>query len=281
MTFANTDAAEFWAGMAPTWVELEDQLEQVGGGPGEWAMDRLSLGPGALVLDVGCGTGRTTLALARRVAPGGQAVGVDISDEMLMRAQEHAEAAGTENVSFVHADAQVHDLGDAAFDAAYSRFGVMFFADPVAAFGNIRRALKPGGSLGFVCWQSVFDNEWMFVPGAAAMAATGTTPPLPGPEEPGPFAFADAGRMRSILEKAGFSDIDVVARNDVVVTAEDRIPEVALVSTRVGAVRELLRDADEGTRRGVLQAIEDAMRSRVEGGRLRMSRGVNLVGARA
>ena len=113
------------------------------------------------------------------------------------------------------------------------------------------------------------------------MAATGTTPPLPGPEEPGPFAFADAGRMRSILEKAGFSDIDVVARNDVVVTAEDRIPEVALVSTRVGAVRELLRDADEGTRRGVLQAIEDAMRSRVEGGRLRMSRGVNLVGARA
>ena len=171
MTFANTDAAEFWAGMAPTWVELEDQLEQVGGGPGEWAMDRLSLGPGALVLDVGCGTGRTTLALARRVAPGGQAVGVDISDEMLMRAQEHAEAAGTENVSFVHADAQVHDLGDAAFDAAYSRFGVMFFADPVAAFGNIRRALKPGGSLGFVCWQSVFDNEWMLVPGAAAMAA--------------------------------------------------------------------------------------------------------------
>ena len=279
MSFANTDAAEFWAGMASTWAELEDQLDQVAGPPGRWAMEGLALRAGEAVLDLGCGTGRTTLDLAREVAPRGRAVGLDIADEMLDRACQHAVKEGLENVAFVHGDAQVHDFGAGVFDAAYSRFGVMFFSDPVEAFANIRKALRPGGRLGFVCWQSALQNEWMLIPGAAAMAATGATPPMPGPDEPGPFAFADPDRVRSILDRAGFTGVEVVARGDTVTTEESRIPEVARASIRVGMVRELLREADEETVRRVLDAVEDALRGRLQDGEVRASRGVNLVSA--
>jgi len=126
--------------------------------------------------------------------------GVDISAEMLARARERAARLHVGNAEFVHADVQVHDLGEASFDAAYSRFGVMFFADPVAAFGNIRRALRPGGLLSFTCWQSVFEDEWMLIPGAAVAEVTGALPPMPGPDEPGPFF---PGRCRPCRRRAG------------------------------------------------------------------------------
>jgi SAM-dependent methyltransferase len=153
--FANIEQAEHWSQAAPAWLELEDQLEEVSRLPGELAMERLALGPGQRVVDLGCGSGMTTLELASRVGPGGGAVGVDISAEMLARAPERAALADSGNIAFVHADVQVHEWGEARFDAAYSRFGVMFFADPVAAFTNVRRALRPGAccpsSAGRVC----------------------------------------------------------------------------------------------------------------------------------
>lgn len=142
MAFANIEQAEFWSQIAPTWIELEGRMEEAGGLPGELAMDRLDLRPGQRVVDLGCGAGRTTVELASRVGPGGSVVGVDISAGMLAAARERAARLGAGNVEFVHADVQVHDLGEARFDAAYSRFGVMFFADPVAAFANVRRALR-------------------------------------------------------------------------------------------------------------------------------------------
>jgi SAM-dependent methyltransferase len=116
--FANIEQAEFWSELAPTWLALEDQLEEVGGPPGTLAMDRLGLLPGQRVVDLGCGAGRTTLGLAGRVGPGGKVVGVDISAEMLARGRERAARLGAGNVEFVHADAQVHDFGQARFDAA-------------------------------------------------------------------------------------------------------------------------------------------------------------------
>jgi SAM-dependent methyltransferase len=140
--FANVEQAEFWSQLAPTWLEFEDQLEQAGGPPGELAMARLELLPGQRVVDLGCGSGRTTLELAARVGPGGEVAGVDISAGMLARARERAARSGTGNVEFVYADVQVHELGEAHFDAAYSRFGVLFFADPVAAFANNRVAWR-------------------------------------------------------------------------------------------------------------------------------------------
>ena len=277
MAFVNNEQAEFWSQLAPTWLELEDQMEEVGGLPGELAMDRLGLRPGQRVVDLGCGAGRTTLELASRVGPGGAAVGVDISAEMLARGRERAARAGAGNAEFVHADVQVHDLGETRFDAAYSRFGVMFFADPVAAFANVRRALRPGGVLSFVCWQSVFDNEWMLIPGMAVASVLGSLPPMPGPEEPGPFSLADPGRIRTVLGAAGFGSVVVAPHADQVVISEDRISEVAVTSVRVGGVREALREADQPTRERVLAAIEEAMRARVADGQVRASRGVLLV----
>jgi SAM-dependent methyltransferase len=277
VAFANVEQAEFWSELAPTWFELEDQLEEVGGPPGKLAMDRLGLLAGQRVLDVGCGLGRTTLALAARVGPGGGVVGVDISAQMLARGRDRAVRLGAGNVEFVHADAQVHDFGPARFDAAYSRFGVMFFSDPVAAFANIRRALRPGGALSLVCWQGVFDNEWMLIPGAAVAEVTGTLPPMPGPEEPGPFSLADPARVRAVLGAAGFGSIVITPHTDDVVISEDQIPGAALASVRAGGVRQALREADDQTRQRALAAIETALRARLHDGELRLSRGVLLI----
>jgi SAM-dependent methyltransferase len=275
--FANVEQAEFWSELAPAWLELEDQLEEVGGPPGELAMDRLELVPGQRVVDLGCGSGRTTLELAARVGLGGEVVGVDISAEMLARGRERAARLGAGNVEFLHADAQVHDFGEARFDAAYSRFGVMFFTDPVAAFANVCRALRPGGALSFACWQGVFDNEWMLIPGAAVAEVTGSLPPMPGPDEPGPFSLADPARVRAVLGAAGFGSIAVTPHADHVVISEDRIAEVAVTSVRVGGIRQMLRDADDQTRQRALAAIETALRARLHDDEVRASRGVLLV----
>jgi SAM-dependent methyltransferase len=196
---------------------------------------------------------------------------------MLARGRKRAAQLGAGNIEFVRADVQAHDLGEAQFDAAYSRFGVMFFADPVAAFANVRRALRPGGVLSFVCWQSVFDNEWMLLPGAAVATVTGSLPPMPGPAEPGPFSLADPARVRTVLDAAGFDSAVITPHADQVLISEDRIPEVALSSVRVGGVREALRDADDQTRQRALAAIEEALRARLQDGEVHVSRGVLLV----
>ena len=239
VTFVNNEQAEFWSQLAPTWVELEDRLEFVGGPPGRMAMDRLNLVAGQRVVDLGCGTGQTTVELASHVAPDGEVLGVDIADEMLARGRERATRLGITNVDFLHADVQVHDLGQSRFDAAYSRFGVMFSADPVAAFANVHKALRPGGLLSFVSWQSVFDNEWMLIPGAAVASVTGSLPSMPEPGEPGPFSLADPDRVRSVLGGAGFHHVDVMPHNDVVVTTEEQLPEVAMTASALAPLARL------------------------------------------
>jgi SAM-dependent methyltransferase len=280
VTTANTDQAEYWASLASVWVEIEDQLEEVSGLPGQMAMDRLPLQPGQRVLDLGCGTARTTLELARRVAPTGLAIGVDIAAEMLERARQHGADAEVDNVEFLHADVQSHDLGQGRYDAAYSRFGVMFFTDPVMAFTRVFKALRPGGWLSFVCWQPLAANEWMLVPCLAAASVTGKTPPVPSPDQPGPCSFSDPDRVRSILGSAGFARIDIQPHDDVVATSEDRIPELAVLAMKRGAIREMLKDTNEPTRIQVQAAVEAALRSKVEEGEVRARRGIILVTAR-
>ena len=158
------------------------------------------------VLDIGCGSGESTLDLARAVAPDGTVVGIDLSATVLAFAQRAAE--GCERVRFVQADAQVFPFEPASFDAAFSRFGVMFFADPAAAFSNIRRSLRPNGRLAFVCRRALEENPLDIVP---LRAASTHLPPQPAhdPEAPGPFAFANPDRVRGILERAGFGEIDI------------------------------------------------------------------------
>jgi SAM-dependent methyltransferase len=281
VSLPNEDQARFWSELAPTWLELEDDLEEVSELPGRLAIDRLELRPGQHVVDLGCGGGRTTLELASRVGPEGTAVGVDITSELLDHGRARAARLGAGNVEFVRADLQAGELGEGRFDAAFSRFGVMFFSDPVAAFTNVRRALRRGGVLSFVCWQNVFENEWMLVPGMAVASVVGGLPSLPAPGEPGPFSLEDPDRVRSVLTAAGFDAIDVAPHADFVVRTEAGIPDVARVSVRVGAAREALREADDATRRRAVAAVETALRERLEGGQVRASRAVWLVTGRA
>lgn len=156
------------------------------------------------VLDIGCGTGQTTRDAARN-ATDGAVLGVDLSAAMLDVAQRQATAEGVANATFLQADAQIHRFERAAFDIAISRTGAMFFADPVAAFANIARALAPGGRLSLVAWQGLAGNEWLReITGALAV---GRERPNPPPDAPGPFSLADRDRVRTLLNAAGFENI--------------------------------------------------------------------------
>src|SRR5438309_1620679 len=199
---ANAEQIRYWNEAAgPKWVSFQKVIDAQIAPLGERAMDRASIAPGERVIDVGCGCGDTTITLARRVGPAGLVLGIDISAPMLERAAETARAAGLANVRFENADAQTHRLSPGAFDVVYSRFGVMFFADPVAAFTNLRAALRPGGRLAFVCWRSLAENPLFTAPMAAAAKHLPPLPP-PHPNAPDPFAFADRARVAQILETA-------------------------------------------------------------------------------
>ena len=202
---ANADQAVFW-NSAPGlgWVVNEAPLDELMAGVLDRLVEVAAPRPGEAVLDVGCGTGASTLALAAAVAPGGRVVGADISGQMLARAGERVAAAGASGVELVVADAQTHRFAPGGFDLAVSRFGLMFFADPVAAFGNLRRALRPGGRLAFAAWGPVEANPWFVIPRAAAVARMGPVPADP-PGTPGPFGLASLGRGLDILERAGFA----------------------------------------------------------------------------
>jgi SAM-dependent methyltransferase len=195
-TSSNAAQIEYWNTTAgETWAQFQDALDRQIEPLGLAAMDVLCPREGEHIIDVGCGCGQTSLALAARVRPTGSVVGVDISEPMLDVALRRPRSAPDLRVAFRKLDAQAGDLGQGFFDAAYSRFGVMFFSDPVAAFTNIRASLKPGGRLAFVCWRPLNENPWMQAPLPVAP---------PDPTAPGPFAFADPSRVRSILADAGF-----------------------------------------------------------------------------
>lgn len=205
----NLAQAEYWNAIAgETWARFQDQLDRQLEPLGLEAMRALAAMPGESLIDVGCGCGHTALELARRVGPDGAVLGVDISHPMLEVARRRAAATPDLTVSFREADVQTADLGAPVYDGAFSRFGVMFFSDPAAALANLRRSLRSGGRLAFVCWRPFADNPWMGAPMAAALPFL----PVPAPVDPlapGPFAFADADRVRTILTEAGFTAIDI------------------------------------------------------------------------
>jgi len=205
----NVEQVEYWDGSGGEhWVAQQARYDQVNGGFGDRVVDVLSPRPGERVLDVGCGNGALSLAIGPLVAPDGSVVGLDISGPMLAMATARARVADLENVHFEQGDAQVHRLPDAGFDAIVSRFGVMFFDDPDAAFANLARSMRSGGRVVFACWQELPANEWLMVPIGAALAHV-PMPDLGEPGGPGPFSLADRDRMRSILEGAGFADVGV------------------------------------------------------------------------
>jgi SAM-dependent methyltransferase len=205
----NATQREAWDGPAGEhWVAEAERFDGANRGFGEAIVAALGPRPGEQVLDVGCGNGAVALAIARAVLPDGAVTGLDLSGPMLGEARRRAREAGATNVSFVQGDAQVHPLQPGFFDAAVSRFGVMFFDDTVAAFANIGRALRPGGRIVFTCWRELLRNEWLMAPAAAALQHV-PMPDLGEPGSPGPFALADGDRLRGMLGDAGFVDVDL------------------------------------------------------------------------
>lgn len=209
MTDANADQAAYWNERAArTWVSLQKRLDAMLRPFGDAAMAALAPRAGEHILDVGCGTGTTTLRLAEAVGPGGSVTGLDISRPMLAHAQARAAVTPEYNITFIAGDAQTETLPPGRFDAVFSRFGVMFFEDPATAFARVGAAVKPGGRLAFVCWRDPKDNPWASEPTKLARAHV-ETPPRPGPEEPGQFSFADAARVERLLIAGGWRDISI------------------------------------------------------------------------
>ncbi|MFE4249800.1 class I SAM-dependent methyltransferase [Streptomyces sp. NPDC056910] len=210
----NVDQSQAWNGYeGEHWARNHDRWDAVNAGFNQPLLDAAAVRPGERVLDVGCGAGTTTRLAARRAGPGGRALGVDLSGPMLARAEETARREGAVDVSFEQGDAQIHPFLAGAFDIAISRFGVMFFADPVAAFVNIRRAVRPGGRLAFICAAEPERNDWL-----RAVAGLRGILPVDGfatPDErdtsrsPGMFSLADPDATREVLSGAGFAGVEV------------------------------------------------------------------------
>jgi len=260
MSIANTAQAEHWNtgdGVAH-WITNQARYDRMHAPFTALILDAAALRPGADVLDVGCGCGGTTLAAARLAAPG-RAVGLDLSGPMLARAGADADAAGLANVVFQQGDAQVYPLEPGAFGTVISRFGVMFFADPVAAFANIRTATRSGGRLVFACWQPMAANQWMLVPGAAL--AEHLPLPDPGPADgPGMFAFADPGRLRPILAAAGWGDIEITSEHASILVGGGGSVDDAVEFLRTATMgRAMLAGADAATADRALASLRAAL----------------------
>jgi SAM-dependent methyltransferase len=213
--------------------------------------------PGEAVLDIGCGNGALTWAAAERVSPGGTVVGFDLSPQMLAVARNRSSAPPGVAVTFEQGDAQTDGLGT-RFDAWISRFGVMFFKDPVAAFANLARSLRRGGRIAFVCWRGFLENEWQFVPAGAALAHVPLPPLADDGYAPGPFALAEPDFVRSLLTGAGFDGVTLTPADRPVVLGES--VEDAL-SYLMGSefARILLEGIDDATTGRVRASIIEAL----------------------
>jgi len=245
---ANAEMERYWNEVSgPKWVALQHLIERQIAPIGERALARAAIRAGERVLDVGCGCGSTTLAAASLVGSAGEALGIDLSEPMLARAREGAAAARLANVRFERADAQTATL-PSGFDVLFSRFGVMFFDDPAAAFANLRRALGGGGRVAFACWQALPRNPWMLVPlsAVAPLLPPGSLPPLPPPAAPGPFAFADESRVRGILETGGFHEIAFEAVEETLCVGPGDLDGAVRFLLAMGPAAAVLREAPEG-----------------------------------
>jgi SAM-dependent methyltransferase len=274
----NADQCALWNGAAgTTWVETQSVLDELLA-----PFERLLIEHGvhdktSAVLDIGCGAGSTTLAAARRVGQRGACVGLDISAPLVEAATARAKKERLDNVSFICADAQTHAFEPHRFDAVISRFGVMFFDDPVAAFRNIRSAASQDALLTFVSWRGPAENPFMT---AAARAAAPYLPalPTPDPNGPGQFGLADPDRVRRVLDESGWKRVDL-RPTDVPASVEER--ELLGYVTRMGPVGLALRDVDESTRARTVAAVQAAFVPFVRDGAARFNAACWLVSARA
>lgn len=254
-SLSNAEQITFWNGEGGAkWVSAQDRLDDMLAGITSELLKSAGVVPGETVLDVGCGCGDTALQLA---ATGARVVGVDISEPMLAHARQRAKRAGAVNLEFLRADAYDYQF-EPSFDLVFSRFGVMFFADPDAAFTNLRKALKPTGRLAFVCWRDWRENEWVRESTGAVRSHAPPQPQL-GPEDPGPFSFANLARVRRILSGAGFGS--VTARPlDVQLAFGKTLDDAVAHLQEFGPVSRMLTEATDAQRAQASAALRDALK---------------------
>jgi len=257
---ANAEQHEYWNDIAgPKWVAMQTVLDAQIHDMGLAMLEGAALTPGEHVVDVGCGCGAISREAARRVAPEGQVLGVDLSGPLLDRARALASGEGIGNVRFIQADAQTYAFDRERYDVVVSRFGVMFFEDPVAAFRNLAHALKPAGRVAFVCWRPLQENPWMTVPLMAA-AEHIELPPAPAPGEPGPFSFGEEFRIRGILDRGGFASI-AIEPHDVSMTLGGGLPlhDAIEFFFRIGPLSRPLSEAGPEEQEAVRAALVAAL----------------------
>ena len=267
--------AALWNGRAgQAWIEAQETLDRMFK-PFEERLVQVVTGRSAKsVLDVGCGTGGTTLGVARQT--GAACLGVDISRPMIAVAQARAEDEGTP-AHFLAGDAQSHAFAPASFDMIISRFGVMFFDDPVAAFTNLRGGVVYGGALCCFAWRGAAENPFMTT---AERAAAPFLPDMPvrKPDAPGQFAFADQARVRRILEDSGWREIDIQPVDISCVLYKSALHDYV---TRLGPLGMVLQEADAPTRAKVIDAVRAAFDPYVQGEEVRFTAACWQVSAKA
>lgn len=275
----NADQIAYWNGPGGQhWTERQPVQDILLAPVSQALIDSADVKAGERVIDVGCGCGSTSIELAQRVAPSGFVLGIDISAPMLARARELA--PNNLPVDFVLADATVHPFDPEGFDLLTSRFGVMFFADPVVSFANLRRAMRRSGRLAFACWREPRENPWMMVPLQAAYKHVPKLPQL-GPEDPGPFAFAAEERVNRILRQAGFKDVGMEPRDLSLDLAIGRGLDAAVQGAlEIGPASRALAEHPEDVRAAAKDSIREALRPFARGESVLMPAAIWLVTAR-
>jgi SAM-dependent methyltransferase len=283
-TIANADQIAFWNGPGgEQWAKGQESMDENLRPFAEAAIALAAPMDGESALDVGCGCGDTTLILSERLGLDGRAVGLDISGPMIARAKERAaafETMGLPSPKFLIGDASTHKFRAPNYDLLFSRFGVMFFDNPTAAFANMRKGLRSGGRTAFICWQPMAKNDFFLVPTAAALTVL-PAPEPPTPNAPGPFAFGDNDRLNKILADAGFDSIQIESHfADMEVGEADAIPDAAKTLTKSGPLTRLVADADEATTEKVLEAVESALANHISNGKIKLGTQTWLVSAK-
>lgn len=278
---SNAEQIEYWnSKVGETWARMQARLDRAFTPVTAALLSLAAPKPGEDVLDIGCGTGETTLALAGAVGDDGSALGLDISAQLLAAARARAEGLLCE-ADFRQVDAAVFDE-ESGFDLIVSRFGVMFFDDPTAAFGNLLRLAAPGGRLCFACWQPAVDNLWASLPLAALKDILPPMPPS-DPDAPGPFAFAEPERVHGILSDAGWQDIAFHAFPFTMIIGDGDDPVAAAVhfNLRIGGAARAVKDAGPDVEPAAKAALAAALAPYLADGVVGLPGAVWLVTAKA
>ena len=276
----NADQIAYWNGPGgQRWSDRQAAQDLLLSPVSEILISRIAARPGDHILDVGCGCGGLSIALAGQVMPDGSVLGIDISAPMLARARDTAPAGLP--VAFVLADATVHAFAPASFDLLVSRFGVMFFADPSTSFTNLRRALKPSGRVVFACWREPKQNPWMMAPLQAVYRHVPKLPPQE-PDDPGPFAFASEERVSRILTEAGFKDVALEPRELSLDVALGKGLETAVQSAlEIGPASRALEGHPQEVRDAARQSVREMLTPHQRGNHVALPGAIWLVTAKA